>query len=462
MLEYAQQNAAIINTILAIVGALFFIYWVRVQSFSNAAPKGCQKIGLSPKQSNLNDEYDPTYANGGPENSTDEQGHPAWRIKALFTYPIKSCAGIELDTADIVSSGLAFDRQFCFAEEVTPAAASRKNPSSSNLGTSWIARTLRNSGFNKLALVRSEIWVPDSSVPGYSPDLEEAKSQGVIMLYYPHIGHNALHSFFLTFGIYLNLIGHETSFRIPLVPPPDSEKAYPLTPVKIWKDCPLAYDYGKHIPDSFHRFLAHQRDSEKRRDSGRITLFRVHPSNYREIFRNAPGKKDLGFQPTTGFADAYPLHILSLSSVRDVAARCASSLPKLSIRRFRANIIIQGPGAFIEDNWKRIRISSAEENPTSTNGTTIHTVCRTIRCKLPNVDPDTGIRHPREPDQTLRSYRVIDAGERAYACLGMQGVPAVQGSLLSFASFLSALCFVFEFLNHGLAANEYRIQSSCR
>ncbi|KAL2788398.1 MOSC-domain-containing protein [Aspergillus keveii] len=443
MLEYTQQNATIINTILAILGALFFVYLVIVRSFSNTAPKGCRKLGLSPRQSNLNDEYDPMYANGVPKSGSDEQGRPAWRVKALFTYPIKSCAGIELDTADIVGTGLAFDRQFCFAEEVTPAAASQKNPSSENQGTSWIARTLRNSGFNKLALIRPEIWIPDASVPEYSPGLEEVKSQGMVVIYYPHVGRNPLHSIFLTLGIHLNLISRETSFRISLIPPPDTEKAYPLTPVKIWKDCPLAYDYGKHIPDSFHRFLA-QADSEKRRDSGRITLFRVHPSNRREIFRNAPRKKDLGFQPTTGFADAYPLHILSLSSVRDVAARCASSIPELSIRRFRANVIIQGPGAFVEDDWKRICISSSAEEPTKqgntgTNGTIIHTVCRTIRCKLPNVDPDTGVRHPREPDQTLRSYRIIDAGERTYACLGMQGVPAVQESRICVGDVVSVL-----------------------
>ncbi|KAJ0415747.1 MOSC-domain-containing protein [Aspergillus carlsbadensis] len=439
MLEYTQQNAAI-NIILAILGALFFIYWVIVRSFSNTPPKGCRKVGLSPRQSNLNDEYDPRYANGVPENSTDAQGHPAWRVKALFTYPIKSCAGIELDTADIVSTGFAFDRQFCFAEEVTPAAV---NPANGNQGTSWIARTLRNSGFNKLAFVHPELWVPDSSIPGCSTDLEEIKSQGVMVIYYPHVGRNPLHSICLTLGIHLNLLPREASFRVPLHPVSGSEKTYPVTPVKIWKDCPLAYDYGNHIPDSFHRFLT-QSGSEKRRDSGRITLFRVHPSNHREIFRNAPTKKDLGFQPTTGLADAYPLHLISLSSVRDVAARCASSIPELSIRRFRANIIIQGTGAFVEDDWKQIRISSSEEEPTrqgnsSTNGTVIHTVCRTIRCKLPNVDPDTGIRHSREPDQTLRSYRVIDAGERTYACLGMQGVPAVQESRIRVGDAVSVL-----------------------
>ncbi|KAL2867191.1 MOSC domain protein [Aspergillus lucknowensis] len=443
--DSTQQNAAIVNTVLAISGALLFTFWAITRSSSNGAPKGCRMLGLPLDQSNLSDEYDPKWVDGVPAPSTDAQGRPAWRVKALFTYPIKSCAGIELDIAHVVSTGFLHDRQFCFAENVKSTQASQidRCASGENQSTNWVARTLRNSGFNKLALVRPEIWVPDPSAPGYTPDLEQVKSQGVLVVYYPHIGRNILHSALLGIGICLGLIPCETSFHIPLKPPPDQETTYSLTPVKIWKDSPLAYDYGKHIPDSFHRFLACS-GTEQRRENGRITLFRVCSSSHREIFRNAPRKKDLGFQPTTGFADAYPIHLLSLSSVRDVAARCAIAIPHLSIRRFRANVIIQGPGAFAEDDWKRIRIlpsststSSSSSSSSSLNGilregkrdtegTIIHTVCRTIRCKLPNVDPDTGVRHPAEPDATLRSYRRIDPGETRYACLGMQGVPAVQ------------------------------------
>ncbi|KAL3457387.1 hypothetical protein BJX64DRAFT_18690 [Aspergillus heterothallicus] len=444
MLLSIQQNAAIVNTILAISSALLLTHWVVARLTSAKSPKGCRKLGLMHRQSNLNDEYDPKYADGVSEQSTDEQGRPAWRVKALFTYPIKSCAGVELNTADVVSTGLEFDRQFCFAEKVTSTPASQKDPSYSggNLErTSWVARTLRNSGFSKLALIRPEIWVPDPTIQGYSPDFEEARSRGVMVIYYPHFSRNALHFLYLKLMVHLRIIPSEASFCIPLFPAPEKEKSYALTPVRLWKDSPIAYDYGKHIPDSFHRFFAQPGPgTEKRRESGRITLFRVKPLNHRVIFRNAPKKEVLGFQPATGFADAYPIHLLSLSSVRNVAAHCASSISSLSIRRFRANIIIQGPAAFVEDEWKRIRIGPSSSSCISSSsnckpigqhedkstGTIIHTVCRTIRCKLPNVDPDTGIRHPHEPDQTLRSYRVIDPGEKTYACLGMQGVPAAQ------------------------------------
>jgi uncharacterized protein YcbX len=48
-----------------------------------------------------------------------------------------------------------------------------------------------------------------------------------------------------------------------------------------------------------------------------------------------------------------------------------------------------------------------------------------MRCKLPNIDPDTGVRHPAEPDRTLKSYRRIDPGDYSNAALGMQLVPGL-------------------------------------
>ncbi|KAL2812667.1 hypothetical protein BDW59DRAFT_178529 [Aspergillus cavernicola] len=440
MLESSSQQDAILNTALAISGALLIAFLAVTRLSLAKTPKGCRKLGLPPGRSNLHDEYDPKYTLSVAENSIDETGRPGWRVKALFTYPIKSCAGIELDVADVVSTGFAFDRQFCFAEDLPPPTATTQ----SDPGTNWTARTLRDRDFNRLTLIRPEIWVPDPSASDYSLDLEEVKSNGVMVIYYPRVGHNILHSLFLYLGVHLNLITRENSYQIPLQPPPTPGRSntYTTTPVKIWKDHPQAYDYGHHIPDSLHRFFTshpYSQDRDQGRKRRRLTLFRVNPSNYRQIFRNAPRKNEIGFQPVTGFADAYPLHILNLTSVRDVASHCAYAIPSLSIRRFRANIILQGPDAFVEDTWKQIRISpptwapppyfsAIEEkaNNGAGEGTVIHTVCRTIRCKLPNVDPDTGIRHPAEPDKTLKGYRRIDPGDLTNACLGMQGVPALQ------------------------------------
>ncbi|PYI09867.1 hypothetical protein BO78DRAFT_362426 [Aspergillus sclerotiicarbonarius CBS 121057] len=403
-------------------------------------PRGCRRLGLAPsKQSNLHDEYAPKYTHGVPSTAADESGHPAWRIKALFTYPIKSCTGVELETAEVIETGLKYDRLFCFAELMSPPPST--NTTSSSPTGQWTARTLRDRDFRNLALLRPEIWIPDPTSPSYSPNLPEIQSNGVLIIHYPRLPTTP----FTKLLQRLNLLPTTASFTTPLTPPPSQTHLFPLTSVMIWKDSPLAYNYGHLLPDSLRALLTYDTTTPPhlRRP---LTLFRECESHHREIFRCAPRKKDIGFQPVTGFADAYPLHLVNMASIRDVAGRCKDAIPRLSVRRFRANVVVQGPGKFEEDMWKRIRVGGSS-SPSSTGqvlgsdsvkegkmegegegdgGVEIHTVCRTIRCKLPNVDPDTGIRHPSEPDRTMRSYRKIDAGDLTNACLGMQLVPAVR------------------------------------
>lgn len=114
--------------------------------------------------------------------------------------------------------------------------------------------------------------------------------------------------------------------------------------------------------------------------------------------------------------DAYPVHLLNLASVRDVAAKVKEEIPNFSARRFRSNILLTGPSAYDEDDWKRIRIDNEE----------FHCACRTVRCKLLNVDPDLSERHPLEPDKTLKRFRCIDDGGLNNACLGLMLVPVKE------------------------------------
>lgn len=58
----------------------------------------------------------------------------------------------------------------------------------------------------------------------------------------------------------------------------------------------------------------------------------------------------------------------------------------------------------------------------------MHISCRTTRCKLPNVDPETGEADRNEPSTTLRKYRIIDDGSKS-ACLGMMVTPLGEGEV---------------------------------
>lgn len=115
--------------------------------------------------------------------------------------------------------------------------------------------------------------------------------------------------------------------------------------------------------------------------------------------------------------------MINLASVRDVEKMMPKEkgAPRLSAARFRANLIITGPDAYLEDSWRRIKIGYYEYDVS----------CRTARCRMPNVDQVTGERHTSEPDKTLRSFRVIDEGTGPnIGCLGVQMVPISKESAL--------------------------------
>lgn len=104
----------------------------------------------------------------------------------------------------------------------------------------------------------------------------------------------------------------------------------------------------------------------------------------------------------------------------------------------KANMMpVTGVDEYEEDSWKAI--SLYKEN--KLERCQFDVSCRTVRlvkptlsvggrnqaymlsCKLPNVDPATGIRHKVEPDRALRKFRDVDEGAPKMGCLGMQMCP---------------------------------------
>ena len=392
LLGYPIEQAIVIVCLLVLIPLL--LLWLREsrrQHSNKLVPKGYTKLGL-PRHSlsNLYDEYDDKYSKGDSSDAT------AWKVKALYVFPIKSCAGVELDRAAFDAAGMLWDRKFAFAEMLSPA---QKEGSDFEPLPKWTFRTLRQPGFEKLAKTRPEIWLRDGKT---SPENQNGEVDGFMVVKFPYVPSGPL-ALLDRFLLWADVINHESTFKIPLVP--RREHRYPAEKVVIWKDSPKWLNLGEHIPASFQTWLGARNP---------ITLFRVDSQKYREVFRCAPRKDQVGYQPVVGFADAYPLHLLNLSSSRDIATRVKDSIPDFTVRRFRSNIVVTGPSKYDEDNWKRVKIG----------GHDLYCACHTIRCRLPNVDPDTAIRHPSEPDKTLRSFRCIDEGDPLNAALGLQLVPA--------------------------------------
>lgn len=113
----------------------------------------------------------------------------------------------------------------------------------------------------------------------------------------------------------------------------------------------------------------------------------------------------------TGFADGYPILLVSDESLQDLNSRLDSPVP---MNRFRPNMVVKGCESFAEDTWKRIRVGGIE----------MALVKPCPRCVVTTIDKET-LEKSREPLKTLNSYRKRDGG----AMFGMNVIPLGEGRL---------------------------------
>ncbi len=113
----------------------------------------------------------------------------------------------------------------------------------------------------------------------------------------------------------------------------------------------------------------------------------------------------------TGFADGYPILIISEASLQDLNSRLDSALP---MNRFRPNLVVKNCEPFAEDTWKRIRIGDVE----------MALVKPCPRCVVTTIDKETLVKS-KEPLKTLNTYRNHELG----AIFGMNTIPLSEGKL---------------------------------
>ncbi|MBI3203593.1 MAG: MOSC domain-containing protein [Myxococcales bacterium] len=112
-----------------------------------------------------------------------------------------------------------------------------------------------------------------------------------------------------------------------------------------------------------------------------------------------------------GFADGFPLLLISQASLDSLVARVGQPL---EMRRFRPNVVVAGTEPHAEDGWRRIRIGAL----------TLRVVKPCSRCAIPTRDPDTG-EAGKEPLATLASYRKVDGK----VMFGMNVIPDCEGEI---------------------------------
>lgn len=118
-------------------------------------------------------------------------------------------------------------------------------------------------------------------------------------------------------------------------------------------------------------------------------LVRVPPDHDRDGWGEHPGK--------VGFADAHALLLTAESSLaelnRRIAERGARPIP---MNRFRPNVVVSGwPDPHTEDRFRLM----------SVGGVALGYATRAVRCAVPTVAQETGVRSGPEPTRTLADYR---------------------------------------------------------
>ncbi|SDJ31359.1 hypothetical protein SAMN05444157_2778 [Frankineae bacterium MT45] len=101
------------------------------------------------------------------------------------------------------------------------------------------------------------------------------------------------------------------------------------------------------------------------------------------------------------FADGYPLLLASEESLAQlnewIALGPRSDEGPLPITRFRPNVVVRGAEAFVEDQWRHIRIGAM----------TFRAVKACDRCVLTTINPETA-QKGKEPITTMASRRRWD------------------------------------------------------
>lgn len=322
----------VLITVVVFLLPIFALFPPVPPSLSDAAAQTHVKLGLPKAKSNLK-----------KQSSKNSDGSPT--IQSIWVYPIKSCQGIELTKSRVLPQGLQFDRLFTFAQLKSPFPAPAEGEKKEH---AWHFITQRQAPL--LATVGVDLWLPDPDKKGSTVPSTDRKdlSDVFLVLRFPwrdagFMGTLAWIAAKLRGGLRAQ---PEKEVLLPIAVPSQEEmvaRGYEYDQVTIWKDTIEAIDMSTELPRELQLYLG---------VSNKLGLFRVDPGKLREVMRCAPRKEAAGYQPVTGFQDAYPLHMISHESVRDFEEKVKldRELRTLDVRRFRANVVGESPSRWFRDD----------------------------------------------------------------------------------------------------------------
>jgi len=282
------------------------------------------------------------------------------QLSNITYYPIKACRGFDVPASNVERMGLEHDRRMMV---VTPAG-----------------EFLTQREYPRLALVTPTLRLR-STTPALAGGARE--EHGLTPLSAKEIKNDSVTLSAPNFD--------SIHFAI--------QKTGVATHVNIWRSKEVnAIDQGDESAEWFSDWLG-------------ISVRLVHMADgfKRKLNRDYAVSAD----DHTGFADGYPILIISEASLQDLNSKLDASRA-LSMNRFRPNIVLQNCEPFAEDTWKRIRIGDVE----------IALVKPCPRCVVTTIDKET-LEQNKEPLKTLSTYRKQKGG----AMFGMNAIPLNEGRL---------------------------------
>lgn len=151
--------------------------------------------------------------------------------------------------------------------------------------------------------------------------------------------------------------------------------------VQVWADRVQAYDAGKEAADFFSNVL--QRTAH---------LVWMPETTERQVNHSNANAGE-----TVGFADAFPLLLISQASLDDLNSKLDQPVP---MNRFRPNIVVQGCETFAEDSWSSLIADGCE----------LKVVEPCSRCVMPSIDQATAEKNSAIL-RVLASYRRGEDGK---------------------------------------------------
>ncbi|BET00368.1 cofactor sulfurase [Nesidiocoris tenuis] len=291
-----------------------------------------------------------------------------WRrvgeIAELHIYPVKSCKGISVEEARLLSIGMT---------EVTTA---QRPP----LG--------------------------DRRMVIYKVDAMEFISART----YPHL--LQIEVGLATNGkMHLDYDGSRVEFEIP--------SGKPDRKIRLWTEQVPVVDCGDDVADWLKKIVFDDKTDVRlgywpgdhvRRDIPHLV------AKYNSVF---PEMKN---EFTGAYSDLGPYLLLNEASVAELKGKIdernkddiGEGQLAVSSKNFRGNIIIRGPSAYEEDTYEWVRIG---------DNVVFRNFKPCTRCSLTTIDPDTSVRNKNlEPITTLKTYRLLDEEKRKLDSSPVMGI----------------------------------------